>query len=144
MIRRTGVGHQATMTWEDIDLARKVARVAAARAKGRKTREVVLLDPAVSVLRALPRHIKSRFVFWHRDGARFRTARLVAKHRPRRKILALSTRPETARRLALVWGVIPLLTEKLTSTDAMLERGPRIAARVAASAKRANASMRRG
>ena len=63
---------QLDMTWEDIDLARKVARVAAARAKGRKTREVVLLDPAVSVLRAIPRHIKSRFVFWHRDGARFR------------------------------------------------------------------------
>ena len=63
---------QLDMTWEDIDLARKVARIAAARAKGRKTREVVLLDPAVSVLRALPRHIKSRFVFWHRDGARFR------------------------------------------------------------------------
>ena len=63
---------QLDMTWEDIDLARKVARVAAARAKGRKTRDVVLLDPAVSVLRAIPRHIKSRFVFWHRDGARFR------------------------------------------------------------------------
>jgi integrase len=50
---------QLDMTWEDIDLSRKVARVAAARAKGRKTREVVLLDPAVSVLRAIPRHIKS-------------------------------------------------------------------------------------
>ena len=63
---------QLDMTWEDIDLARKVARITAARAKGRKTREVVLLDPAVSALHALPRHIKSRFVFWHRDGARFR------------------------------------------------------------------------
>jgi integrase len=63
---------QLDMTWEDIDLARKVARVTAVRAKGRRTREVVLLDPAVSVLQALPRHIKSRLVFWHRDGARFR------------------------------------------------------------------------
>lgn len=51
---------QLDMTWEDIDLARKVARVAAARAKGRKTREVVLFEPAISVLRTLPRHIKSR------------------------------------------------------------------------------------
>jgi integrase len=63
---------QLDMTWEDIDLTRKVARVTAVRAKGRRTREVVLLDPAVSVLQALPRHIKSRLVFWHRDGARFR------------------------------------------------------------------------
>jgi integrase len=57
------------MTWEDIDLARKVVRIAAARAKDRKTREVVLLDSAIAALRALPRHIKSRLVFWHRDGA---------------------------------------------------------------------------
>jgi integrase len=63
---------QLDMTWEDIDLARKVARITAVRAKGRRTREVVLLDPAVSVLHTLPRHIKSRLVFWHRDGARFR------------------------------------------------------------------------
>jgi len=74
----------------------------------------------------LAEHIgASIIVAWTESGA---TARLVAKHRPRRTILALSTRPETARRLALVWGVIPLLTEKLASTDAMLERGPRIAA----------------
>jgi integrase len=63
---------QLDMTWEDIDLVRKVARITAVRAKGRRTREVVLLDPAVSVLHNLPRHIKSRLVFWHRDGARFR------------------------------------------------------------------------
>jgi integrase len=63
---------QLDLTWGDVDLVRKVARITAARAKGRKTREVVLLDPAVSVLHALPRHIKSNFVFWHRDGACFR------------------------------------------------------------------------
>ena len=27
-----------------------------------------------------------------------------------------------------MWGVIPLVAEKLANTDAMLERGPRIAA----------------
>ena len=59
----------------------------------------------------LAEHIgASVIVAWTESGA---TARLVAKHRPRRTILALSTRPETARRLALVWGVIPLLAEKL-------------------------------
>ena len=63
---------QLDLTWEDVDLARKVVRIDAARAKGRRSREVVLLDPAISVLRTLPRHIKSRFVFWHRDGTKFR------------------------------------------------------------------------
>ena len=36
-----------------------------------------------------------------------RTARLVARHRPGRPILALTPRPEVARALALVWGVTP-------------------------------------
>jgi pyruvate kinase len=64
-------------------------------------------------------------VAWTESGT---TARLVAKHRPRRPILALSTRPEAARRLALVWGVEPFVAEECPSTDAMLERAPRIAA----------------
>jgi pyruvate kinase len=38
------------------------------------------------------------------------TARLVAKHRPRQRILALTPEPETYRRLALVWGATPILT----------------------------------
>jgi pyruvate kinase len=63
-------------------------------------------------------------VAWTELGA---TARLVAKHRPRRPILALSTLPETARRLALVWGVIPLVAAEGPDTDAMLERALRVA-----------------
>jgi integrase len=63
---------QLDMTWDDVDLARKVVRVSAERAKGHRSREVVLLEPAIAALAALPRHIKSRLVFWHRDGARFR------------------------------------------------------------------------
>ncbi len=38
-----------------------------------------------------------------------RTARLVAKYRPRQPILAATARPDTYRRLALVRGVTPLL-----------------------------------
>ncbi len=64
-------------------------------------------------------------VAWTESGA---TARLVAKHRPRRPILALSTRPEAARRLALVWGVIPVVAGEEADTDAMLERAPLVAA----------------
>ncbi len=74
----------------------------------------------------LAEHIgASVIVAWTESGA---TARLVAKHRPRRPILALSTRPEAARRLALVWGVIPLVAEEGGSTDAMLARAPALAA----------------
>jgi pyruvate kinase len=64
-------------------------------------------------------------VAWTESGT---TARLVAKHRPRRPVLALSTRPEAARRLALVWGVMPLIVEAQPDTDAMLEGAPRLAA----------------
>ncbi|HEX4440857.1 MAG TPA: pyruvate kinase [Thermoanaerobaculia bacterium] len=63
-------------------------------------------------------------VAWTESGE---TPRLVAKHRPRRPILALSTRPETARRLALVWGVEPLVVEEEPDTDAMLLRAPALA-----------------
>lgn len=40
-----------------------------------------------------------------------RTARFVAKYRPSQKILAVTPRPETYRRLALVRGVTPLLAQ---------------------------------
>jgi pyruvate kinase len=70
----------------------------------------------------LAEHIGARvIVAWTEFGA---TARLVAKHRPRSPILALSTVPATARRLALVWGVIPVLTEAAESADAMLAAAP--------------------
>ena len=67
----------------------------------------------------------SVIVAWTESGT---TARLVAKHRPRQPILALSTRPEAAQRLALVWGVHPFVAEECPTTDAMLERAPLIAA----------------
>jgi pyruvate kinase len=70
----------------------------------------------------LAEHIGARvIVAWTESGA---TARLVAKHRPRSPILALSTVSATARRLALVWGVIPVLTGAVDSADAMLAAAP--------------------
>jgi pyruvate kinase len=73
----------------------------------------------------LAEHIgAAAIIAWTASGA---TARLVSKHRPRRPILALSPRPDTARRLALVWGVLPLVAEEGTDTDVMLERAPSIA-----------------
>ncbi len=54
-------------------------------------------------------------------------ARLLARHRPKRTILALTPLPETYRRLALVWGVIPLRIEMPESTDALMDRIPALA-----------------
>lgn len=74
----------------------------------------------------LAEHIgASVIVAWTETGA---TARLVAKHRPRRPVLALCTSAAAARRLALVWGVIPLVVEKANDTDTMLEKAPALAA----------------
>jgi integrase len=63
---------QFDLTWDDVDLASRLVRIPAPRAKGRRGRDVVLLDPAIEALQSLPRHFRSKLVFWHRDGARFR------------------------------------------------------------------------
>ena len=73
----------------------------------------------------LAEHIgASAILAWTESGA---TARLVARHRPRPPIVALATRKETARRLALVWGVVPLLASAADGPDAMLEDAPSLA-----------------
>jgi pyruvate kinase len=55
------------------------------------------------------------------------TARLVAKCRPRRPILAMTPLEKTYRRLELVWGVVPFLTETMKDTDKMIDRAFKIA-----------------
>ena len=49
------------------------------------------------------------------------TARLLSRFRPAEPIIAVTTREDTKRRLCLVWGVLPLLIEGLTSVDEMLD-----------------------
>jgi pyruvate kinase len=49
------------------------------------------------------------------------TARKVAAVRPPVPILAVTTVPSTYRQLALVWGVIPVLVDRVPGYDAMLE-----------------------
>lgn len=48
------------------------------------------------------------------------TARLVARHRPATPIIAVSPSQETVRRLALVWGVKPVLSDEFKSIDGMI------------------------
>jgi pyruvate kinase len=48
------------------------------------------------------------------------SARVVASHRPRVPILALTDMPQTYRQLALVWGVVPHLVAHCTTYDEMV------------------------
>lgn len=50
------------------------------------------------------------------------TARQVARERPRCPIVAVTPQETTLRRLALVWGVTPVLVPPSDSTDTLLER----------------------
>jgi pyruvate kinase len=49
------------------------------------------------------------------------TARRVARYRPRAPILAPTPHAETYRRLALVWGVTPLLNQSRPTTDDLID-----------------------
>jgi pyruvate kinase len=51
------------------------------------------------------------------------TSRAISKHRPSCPILALSTRPEVVRRLALNWGVTGLLCEATASDEEKIAFG---------------------
>ncbi|MFX1536569.1 MAG: pyruvate kinase [Promethearchaeota archaeon] len=48
------------------------------------------------------------------------TARLIAKYRPSKPVIAATSYPTTARQLSLTWGVIPLLIDVVNSTDGVI------------------------
>ncbi|RMG52659.1 MAG: pyruvate kinase [Acidobacteria bacterium] len=86
-----------------------------------KPREPVSLPEAVSrAACALAENIRARAIITFTQSGS--TARLVAKYRPRPSILAPTPLEETYHRLALVWGVIPMLSEATQTTDEMMER----------------------
>ncbi len=49
------------------------------------------------------------------------TARQVAKERPNKPIVAITPNPVALRRMALVWGVLPVLVDQYQDTDDMLQ-----------------------
>ncbi len=51
-----------------------------------------------------------------------RTARIVARHRPRVPLLGITPFPTTARRMQLMWGVIPIVVAAFHTTDEMIQR----------------------
>jgi len=63
---------------------------------------------------------------WTSSGS---TAFRIARERPDNTILALTPNPETARRLALVWGVHPVVTKDASDVDDMTFRACKFAAR---------------
>jgi pyruvate kinase len=54
------------------------------------------------------------------------TARLVSKYRPAAEIFGFTPRPETLRRMAVLWGVTPVALPRRTSTDAMIRAADQI------------------
>ncbi|OAT85541.1 pyruvate kinase [Desulfotomaculum copahuensis] len=48
------------------------------------------------------------------------TAKMVSKYRPKAPVIAVTTRPVVLRKLALVWGVQPLLVGRSEDTDSMI------------------------
>jgi pyruvate kinase len=57
------------------------------------------------------------------------TARMVSKYRPKAPIVAVTPHAHVCRKLALVWGVIPLQSEIADTTDEMLDISVRTAVR---------------
>ncbi len=49
------------------------------------------------------------------------SARLMAKYRPKCPILAVTIKPEVARKLSLYWGVFTMLTNSITNSDKIWE-----------------------
>ena len=68
----------------------------------------------------LARHINAASIITFTQSGS--TARLVAKNRPRHTILAPTPLESTYRRLSLVWGVVPILSDEAKDTDEMIAK----------------------
>ncbi|MEO1197677.1 MAG: pyruvate kinase [Pseudomonadota bacterium] len=104
---------EADPTYRDI--------IAAQRAEPEPTGADTISAAARTVAESLS---SAAIVCYTSSGA---TGLRVARERPARPILALSPKIETARRLALVWGVHPVTTEDAHDENDMAERACRIA-----------------
>ncbi len=55
------------------------------------------------------------------------TARMIARFRPECPVAALTQREEVYRRLAICWGIVPLMSGQGTSTDQLFTQAARVA-----------------
>ncbi len=58
-----------------------------------------------------------------------RTARGIARYRPRKPIIAVTTSRTTQRQLILTWGVIPIYSERVSTTDEIVRDSVQLASR---------------
>ncbi len=92
--RETGMREEeiASLHHSQVDVARM--SVSLTHTKGRRAREVPLTPRALAIIRAQPQFLKSPFVFWRGEGARFKnvssqffaTVRRVAQKRAQAKL----------------------------------------------------------
>jgi pyruvate kinase len=66
----------------------------------------------------MARDLEAAAILTHTEGGG--TARIISRFRPITPIVAVTPREDTWRRLALSWGIFPLLTPPLRDTDHML------------------------
>jgi pyruvate kinase len=94
--------------------------VSAQRAEPEATGADAIADAAQQIAETLD---LSAVISWTSSGS---TALRVARERPRPPIIALSPSVNTARKLALVWGVHSVVTEDAHDLDDMVSRACRI------------------
>ena len=58
------------------------------------------------------------------------TARMVSRFRAPAVIIGMTTSPKTWRKLALSWGVVPVMAEEFPSTDVLFYEAKRTAKKV--------------
>jgi integrase len=61
-----------TLTWPQVDLKARQVTVRQEQAKSKRARTVPIFPRSLDLLTALPRSDHSQYVFWHRDGQRYR------------------------------------------------------------------------
>ncbi len=102
-------------------IIREMERHAAGRDEQRRLapREGVMVEDAIAWgTHAVARLLQTPLIVTLTKGGF--TSRKVAALRPPVPILAVTTEPSTYRQLALVWGVLPVLVDRVPSYDAML------------------------
>lgn len=102
---------QFSLTWDRVDLDQRQVVIPKEITKGKRDRTAILLDEAVAVLRRLPRHFRSRYVFFHgaskntSDGIKRGRKKLSDKDgsRFRHRLRALKLTAERAKVPNLIW-----------------------------------------
>jgi integrase/recombinase XerD len=63
---------QFTLEWPQVDLNAREVAITWRSAKNSRSRTIPLFERSLKALAALPRSSHSQYVFWHRDGERYR------------------------------------------------------------------------